>query len=205
MVDKGPRVDAVGARPRGWWRWSPFGLLLVAPLAAILTQILAPAPHGHWSSHLGNVAISAAQLVVLVGAFALLATRRPRGGRLLIVAAVVLLAIVAVGLVVEMVGNQRVAASIWQTDYGDGQVGLVGPASPGFESGHILAGRGDWLVWLGGLAFTAMLGLLRWVPAGVAVAGFALSLLPPWALPGVGVLFVLTYVLARGSPASRQS
>jgi hypothetical protein len=198
-------VDAVGARPRGWWRWSPFGLLLVAPLVAILNEILAPTPHGHWSSHLGNVAISAAQLVVLVGAFALLATRRPRGGRLLIGAVVVLLAIVAVGLVVEMVGNQRVAASIWQTDYGDGQAGLVGPASPGFESGHILAGRGDWLVWLGGLAFTALLGVLRWVPAGMAVAGFALSLLPPWALPGVGVLFVLAYVLARGSPASRES
>ena len=179
-------MDAVGARPRGWWRWSPFGLLLVAPLAAILTQILAPTPHGHWSSHLGNVAISAAQLVVLVGAFALLATRRPRGGRLLTVAAVALLAIVAVGLVVEMVGNQRVAASIWQTDYGDGQAGLVGPASPGFEAGHTLAGRGDWLVWLGGLVFTAMLGVLRRVPAGVAVAGFALALLPPGRFQALG-------------------
>ena len=33
-----------------------------------------------------------------------------------------------VGLIIQTVGNQRVAASIWQTDYGDGQAGLVGPA-----------------------------------------------------------------------------
>jgi hypothetical protein len=202
---KGQRVDAVGTKPTAWWRWSPFGLLLIAPLAAILIQALAPTPHGHWSSHLGNVAISASQFVVLVGASALVATRQPRGGRLLTLVALFLLAVVAVGLVIQMVGNQRVAASIWQTDYGDGLAGLVGPAFPGFESGHIVAGRGDWLVWLGGMAFTAMLGLLRRVPTGVAVTGFALSLLPPWALPGVGVLFLLAYLLARGSPAPRRS
>ena len=33
-----------------------------------------------------------------------------------------------VGLIVQMGGDQRVAASIWQTDYGDGQAGLVCPA-----------------------------------------------------------------------------
>jgi hypothetical protein len=32
------------------------------------------------------------------------------------------------GLIIQTVGNQRVAASIWQTDYGDGQAGLVDPA-----------------------------------------------------------------------------
>jgi len=33
-----------------------------------------------------------------------------------------------VGLIIQTVGNQRVAASIWPTHYGDGQAGLVGPA-----------------------------------------------------------------------------
>ena len=33
-----------------------------------------------------------------------------------------------VGLIIQTVGNQRVAASIWQTDDGDGQAGLVDPA-----------------------------------------------------------------------------
>jgi hypothetical protein len=32
-----------------------------------------------------------------------------------------------VGLIIQTVGNQRVAASIWQIDYGDGQAGLVDP------------------------------------------------------------------------------
>jgi len=33
-----------------------------------------------------------------------------------------------VGLIIQTAGNQRVAASIWQTDYGDGQADLVDPA-----------------------------------------------------------------------------
>jgi hypothetical protein len=33
-----------------------------------------------------------------------------------------------VGLIIQTVGDQRVAASIWQTDCGDGQAGLVDPA-----------------------------------------------------------------------------
>ena len=127
-------MDAVRAVPKPWWRWSAFGLLLVAPIAASITQTLAPMPHGHWSGHLGNVAISAGQLVALVAAAALLVARQRLGGRLLTLIAVALLAVVAVGLVIQMLGNQRVAASIWQTDYGDGQAGLVGPAYPGFES-----------------------------------------------------------------------
>ena len=32
-----------------------------------------------------------------------------------------------VGLIIQTVGNRRVAASIWQTDHGDGQAGLVDP------------------------------------------------------------------------------
>jgi hypothetical protein len=196
-------MDAVRAEPRQWWRWSTFGLLLVAPVAATITQGLAPTPHGHWSGHLGNVAISAGQLLALVGAATLVVARHGLGGRRLTVFALVVLAVVAAGLVIQVIGNQRVAASIWQTDYGDEDVGLVGLAYPGFESGHALAGTGDMLVWLGGLAFTATLGLLRRIPTGVAVAGFALSLLPPWMLPGVGVLFVLAYLLARRSPAPR--
>jgi hypothetical protein len=81
--------------------------------------------------------------------------------------------------------------------------GLVGLAYPGFESGHALAGTGDMLVWLGGLAFTATLVLLRRIPTGVAVAGVVLCLLPPWILPGVGVVFVLAYLLARRSPVPK--
>jgi hypothetical protein len=73
---------------------------------------------------------------------------------------VALLTIVAVGLVLEVIGNQRVAASIWQTSYGDEEAAAIGPSFEGFEPGHALAGTGDMLVVLGGLAFALALGAL---------------------------------------------
>ncbi|HET9559667.1 MAG TPA: hypothetical protein VFS70_21205, partial [Actinomycetota bacterium] len=66
-------MEAIPDRGGRWRRWAPYGLLLGAPVAAILVQALAPAPHGHWSSHLGSAAMSAAQLVVLVAAAVALA------------------------------------------------------------------------------------------------------------------------------------
>jgi hypothetical protein len=82
-----------------------------------------PNPHGHWSGHLGNVAISAGQLVALVGAATLVLERQGLGGRLVTVFALVILVVVAAGLVIQVIGNRRVAASMWQTDYGDEDVG----------------------------------------------------------------------------------
>ena len=50
-----------------------------------------------------------------------------------------------VGLIIQTVGNQRVAASIWQIDYGDGQAGLVGPADAStlYHRRHRDGGLGD--------------------------------------------------------------
>src|SRR4029450_12191779 len=61
--------------------------------------------------------------------------------------------VLGAGVVLEGVGTKRVAASIWQTSYGDEQAAAIGPSFEGFESGHALAGTGDMLVVLGGLAF----------------------------------------------------
>jgi hypothetical protein len=116
---------------------------------------------------------------------------------------VLLLTIVAVGLVLEVIGNQRVAASIWQTSYGDEEAAAIGPGFEGFESGHALAGTGDMLVVLGGLAFALALGALRRVGPGVAVAGVVLSLFPPWILPAVGTVLLLTFLLRGPRQAVR--
>jgi hypothetical protein len=70
---------------------------------------------------------------------------------------VVLVAVVAVGLLLEAVGNQRVAASIWLTSYDDKEAAVIGPTLEGFESGHALAEIGDWMVILGGLGRPAKL------------------------------------------------
>jgi hypothetical protein len=74
-------MEVTDANSTQWWRWSAFGLLLVAPIAAIITQNLAPTPHGHWSSHLGNVASSAGQLAVVVAATWLLVAGRRLAAR----------------------------------------------------------------------------------------------------------------------------
>jgi hypothetical protein len=139
------------AQVRLWRRWAPFGLFLVAPVVGVLVDLLVSGPRGHWSGHVGSGAAAAGQsLAVVTGAA--LARRR------LNVLLVVPLAVVAAGLVLEVVGNQRVAASIWQTSYGDEQAAAIGPGFEGFEAGHALAGTGDMLVVLGGLAFAVALG-----------------------------------------------
>jgi hypothetical protein len=179
------------ARVQQWRRWAPFGLLLAAPAVGALVDLLVSGPRGHWSGHVGSGAVAAGQLLAVV-AGAVLARRR------LNVLLVALLAVVAVGLVLEAVGNQRVAASIWQTSYGDEEAAAIGPSFEGFESGHELAGTGDMLVVLGGLAFALALGALRRVGPGVTVAGVVLSLFPPWILPAVGTVLLLAFLL-RGS------
>ena len=82
-----------------------------------------------------------------------------------------LLAAIAAGLILEVVGNLRVATSIWRTPYGDEEVARIGSSFAGFDAGHALAGQGDLLVVLGGIAFAVILGLTRRVGAGAAVAG----------------------------------
>jgi hypothetical protein len=179
-----------------WRRWAPFGLLLVTPVVGVLTGLLVSGPRGHWSGHVGSGAAAAGQLLAVVTG-AVLARRQ------LNVLLVVLLAVVAVGLVLEVVGNQRVAASIWQTSYGDEEAAAIGPSFDGFESGHALAETGDILVVLGGLAFAVALGAFRRVGSGVAVAGAVLSFFLPWILPAVGIILLLAVLLRSPRQAVR--
>jgi hypothetical protein len=183
-------------RIQSWGRWAPFGLLAIAPAVAALADLLVPGPRGHWSGHLESEAVAAGQFLAVV-AGAVLARRR------LNVVLVVVLAIVAVGLALEVVGNQRVAASIWQTPYSDEEAAAIGPSLEGFESGHTLAGNGDMMVVVGGLAFVVALGALRRVGPGVAVAGVVLSLSPPWILPAVGTVLLLAFLLRGPRQALR--
>jgi hypothetical protein len=189
-------ADMNAARVQQWRRWAPFGLFLVAPAVGAVAELLVSGPRGHWSGHVGSEAAAVGQLLAVV-AGAVLARRR------LNVLLVMLLAVVAVGLALEVVGNQRVAASIWQTSYGDEEAAAVGPLFEGFESGHALAGTGDMLVVVGGLAFAVALGAFRRVGPGAAVAGVVLSLFPPWILPAVGTVLLLAFLLRGPRQAVR--
>ena len=141
------------ARLQHWRRWAPLASSWWRRPLALLSICWFRDLEGHWSGHVGSGAAAAGQLLAVVTG-AVLARRR------LNVLLVVLLTIVAVGLVLEVIGNQRVADSIWQTSYGDEQAAAIGPSFEGFESGHALAGTGDMLVLLGGLASHSRLVLL---------------------------------------------
>jgi hypothetical protein len=103
---------------------------------------------------------------------------------------------VIVGLVLEAVGNLRVARSIWRTPYGDEEVGQFGSAFSGFDSGHDLAAAGDLGVVFGGVAFALVLGVSRRAGVVAAVVGVVLSFIPPpFIIPACGVVFLLAYLL----------
>ena len=159
-------------RVRGWRGWWPFGLLAVGLVVAGLAGLLVPhEPSGHWSGHVGSGLIAAGQLVaLLVGG--VLARRRLSPLLLLPLAAI------AAGLILEVVGNLRVATSIWRTPYGDEEVARIGSSFAGFDAGHALAGQGDLLVVLGGIAFAVILGLFVPPPLEDPIAGPLLFLEP---------------------------
>lgn len=158
-------------------------LAAIPPIAALLTVLLAPHPHGHWSEHLWGAYLALAQLVLIVTLATLLMRRH------LSVLLPVVLAVVAVGIVYEILGNFQVASSIWRTS---GNPGF----GSGYTQGHERAETGDLLVTVGGAAFALIAGLTQRAP--VKVAGLALVMVvipPPWMWPGAGVLMLLLYCL----------
>ena len=189
-------------------RWTPsalvVGLLIAAIAGASLVGTLAPRPHGHWAAHLTNVAIEAGMLlIVLIGAA--MAWRR-LGQPPVVFFAAAALVVVLVGLLVEVVGNLRVARVIWQTPYGDDSVDAYASGLPGYDSGHTLAGNGDLLVLVGGIAFATALGVSRRVGPGVALGGAVLSIVPPpFIIPAFGVTFLLAWLLRPMSHRREQS
>jgi hypothetical protein len=183
-------------------RWMPFALLLVlfiaAQVAVGVAGALAPEPRGHWTGHLTNARIDAAMLTVVV-AGAALAWRR-LGQRLALLLAIVALAVVTVGLVVEVIGNLRVAHSIWRTPYGDEEGNRIGSQFNGYDSGHDLQSKGDLVVLVGGMAFAVVLGASKRVGEWVMIAGIVLSIIPPpFIIPACGVVFLLAWLLRPSS------
>jgi len=182
------------------------GLFIAASVVVSVVGTIAPQPHGHWTGHLTNATIEAGMLVVvLVGA----ALAWPRlGQRLIRLLTAVTLAIVVIGLFVEIVGNMRVAHVIWQTPYGDDSVVAYASSLPGYSSynsGHALERNGDGLVLVGGIAFAVVLGISRRVGPGAAIAGVVLSIIPPpFIIPAFGVAFLLAWLLRPMSRRTRQ-
>ena len=200
-----------GPLMQGVRRWTPsalvVGLFIAASVVVSIVGANAPQPHGHWTGHLTNATIDAGMLVVvLVGA----ALAWPRLGQgLMGLLAGLALAIVVIGLIVEIVGNLRVSHAIWQTPYGDNSVDAYASTLPGYNSynsGHALQEKGDLLVLVGGIAFALVLAGFRRVGSGALIAGVILSIIPPpFIIPAFGVAFLLAWLLRPMSRRTKQA
>ena len=131
----------------------------MGPSSAALVNVVRPEPSGHWSGHLASAAISGGVAAAVALGTTLVWTRLPW----YVVASV---AAMEIGLAAQIVGNLRVARSIWATSYED--VRAVGSSFAGFESGHGVAAWGDGLVVAGGLAFGVLLAVSRRVNPAIA-------------------------------------
>ncbi len=170
------------------WLWLVF---LIPPAAAILTNLSAPDPHGHWTEHLTSAGLKSVQLILLVVLVAMLGWRK-LGVPLLIAGAVI-----AIGIVYQVVGDYQVADSIWRTP-GDPGFGF------GYAAGHDTTGFGDLIVLVGGFAFVVFAGATRRVRARYAVIGVVMLIIPPpffW--PAAGVLMLAVLGLTSGSRLRR--
>lgn len=170
------------------WLWT---VVTIPPIAAVLTNVLAPDPHGHWTEHLGTAGLKSAQLVLLFGLTTLLGWRKL--GILLIIS----FAAVAVGIVVQVIGDYRVADSIWRK-VGDPGYGI------GYASGHDMSELGDLIVTISGFAFAVIAGVTRRVSVFVAVIAAVMAIIPPpffW--PAAGVLVLVLYRLTSPSRSDR--
>lgn len=161
------------------------------PIVAVLTNLLAPEPHGHWLEHLSGALLKGTMLGLLI----LLATML--GWRRFSIMMLVSFLVIGVGIVLQVRGDLQIANSIWRRS-GDPGFG------DGYTAGHDLSALGDLLVIGGGLAFAFTVGLGRRVSAMLAmVAAVMVVIPPPFFWPAAGVLMLLLHGLRSGSRLTR--
>lgn len=102
--------------------------------------------------------MKAAQLAVLFTLAAVLGWSRLR------LVILIALAVIAIGIVFQVLGDYQVAHSIWRTS---GNPGF----GNGYVAGHDRSGFGDLPVLVGGLAFAVTAGVRRLVPPWLAIVG----------------------------------
>jgi hypothetical protein len=102
-----------------------------------------------------------------------------------------------VGLVGVLLGNVRVVDAIGSSDWTLEEADRLGPARPGYESGHDLAQWASFVAVAGALLLIAAVWRRGAVSGRIAVVSAVLSvLIPPWIFPGAGVV-VLTFAVVH--------
>jgi len=172
------------------WLWTVFAF---PPIIAILINLLAPEPHGHWTEHLTSVGFKSTQLVLLIVLLTML------GWQKLSIALWISVAVIVIGIVNQVIGDYQVADSIWRTT-GDPGFGI------GYEDGHSRSEFGDLLVIIGGFAFAIIAGMTRRVRVKFAVLAAVMVIIPPpYLWPAVGVLMLVVHSLTSPSELERST
>ena len=125
--------------------------MVIPPIAAIWTNLVAPDPRDHWTEHLGIAVLKGAHLVLLV-LTTLLSWKKL--GVLLAITFV----IVAAGIVMQVIDDYLVADSIWRKSGAPGY-GI------GYADGHEMSELGDKFVLIGGFTFAVLSGFRHRVSA----------------------------------------
>jgi hypothetical protein len=187
--------DRVLGLVRAWWPVAAFlALVLVAQTIWSAQYSVAGHAVGHAADHLRSatpVFPVAFMSTVLLWAL----PRRGRGDLLLWL----LLAATIASCLMVMAGNVRVINAIDGEIWNDAQASQLGPARPGFESGHDLAELGGWGAVVATMLIAGLLWLRGLVPAKIAAIAAAVSLLAPhFIAPGAGLVVLAVWaILAR--------
>ena len=166
---------------RTWW---PVAAFLVPVLVVQTVWSARYDVAGHAADHLQ----SATPVFPMVFLSAVLLWALPGRGRRDLWLWLLLAAAIASCLVV-LAGNVQVIDAIGGATWSDTQASQLGPARPGFESGHDLAALGAWGAVLATMLAAGLLWRRRLVSAKVAAAAVAVSLVVPYFIaPGAGVV-----------------
>ena len=161
-------------------RW-PYVLGLIPAMAGVIALATAPDPHGHWSGHLGGVAVDWSGAVVLViGAWV---ARRRLGWTVVIVPVIVM------GMMIAGTGDRRVANTIWQVP-GENTIASQADDPADYVSGHDLDEQGGQVMQIAGLIFVLAVGVTGRVTRRAAVVATLFALAPPWLLGGFGAWWI---------------
>jgi hypothetical protein len=199
VLATGPSIpDRVRGFFRSWW---PVAAFLVPVLVAQAVWSSRYDVAGHAADHLQ----SATPVFPTAFLSAVLVWALPGRGRRDPVLWLLLAAALASCLVV-LAGNVQVIDAIGDTTWTDDQASQLGPARPGFESGHDLAERGAWGAVLATMLAAGLLWLRRLVSARVAVAAALLCLLfPHFIAPGAGLVVLAASVAVTRAGRHPQS
>ena len=174
-----------------WW---PVAAFLAPVLVAQTVWSARYDVTGHAADHLQS-ATPVFPMVLLSAVLVWALPGRGRRDRLLWL----LLGAAIASCLLVLAGNVQVIDAIDGATWSDTQASQLGPARPGFESGHDLAARGAWGAVLATILAAGLLWRRRLVSAKVAAAAATVSLVvPSFLAPGAGmVVLAVSAAVAR--------